>query len=215
MEMMPYTVAHTQESIVTIASDAGAVNWRATVPTLLNQDVRLRELRVSDAPSLLSMLTTEEVVRFISPPPTTIESFRHFIEWSHRQREAGRYVCFGIVPEGYDVAVGIFQLQMSEEPTAEWGFALGSPFWGTGVFVEGAEAMLDFAFQGIGLDRLGARAAVVNGRGNGALRKLGAVREHVIPDGLVRNGRYLDQQYWTICPEDRPQRKVIWDVRSH
>lgn len=214
MEMMPYSVAHTQESLVTIASD-GAVNWRATVPTLLNADVRLRELRVADAPALLSMLTTEEVVRFISPPPTTIAGFQQFIEWSHRQREAGRYVCFGIVPEGYDVAVGIFQLQMSETPNAEWGFAMGSPFWGTGLFVKGAEAMSDFAFRGVGLDRLDARAAVVNGRGNGALRKLGAVREGVIPDGLVRNGRSLDQYSWSLCPEGREQRKVVWDLRAH
>ena len=28
-----------------------------------------------DAPSLLAMLTTEEVSRFISPPPTTVEGF--------------------------------------------------------------------------------------------------------------------------------------------
>jgi len=200
---------------VTLASDLGALDWRATVPMLLTQDVRLRELRVADAPALLSVLT-EDVVRFISPPPTTIEGFRQFIEWSHRRREQGRYVSFGVVPEGCDVAVGIFQLQLSEEPKAkaEWGFAMGSPFWGRGLFVEGADAMLDFAFRGIGLDRLGTRVAVANERGNGALRKLGAVRERVIPNGLVRNGRYLDQYYWSICPEDRPRRKVIWDVRA-
>lgn len=75
--------------------------------------------------------------------------------------------------------------------------------------------MLDFAFRGVGLDRLGARAAVLNGRGNGALRKLGAVRDRVIPNGLVRNGRSLDQYYWSLCPEDREQRKVVWDLRSH
>mgnify|MGYP003298851257 CR=1 FL=1 len=43
-------------------------------------------------------------------------------------------------PKGCTVAVGIFQLK-SMEPgftMAEWGFAIGSEFWGTGIFAEGA-----------------------------------------------------------------------------
>ena len=46
----------------------------------------LRELRASDAPSLFAMLTTEEVTRFISPPPTTVEGFVKFIAWTIRER---------------------------------------------------------------------------------------------------------------------------------
>ena len=37
--------------------------------------------------------------------------------------------------------------------------------------------MLDFAFETVGVHRLEARSAVANGRGNGALRKMGAVQE--------------------------------------
>ena len=55
---------------------------------------------------------------------------------------------------------------------AEWGFAVGSPFWGTGLFLAGARMTLDFAFQNTAVSRLEARAVVQNGRGNGALRKL-------------------------------------------
>jgi RimJ/RimL family protein N-acetyltransferase len=41
--------------------------------------------------------------------------------------------------------------------TAEWGFAVGSAFWGTGVFRESAELLLAFAFETIGVHRLEAR----------------------------------------------------------
>jgi hypothetical protein len=37
--------------------------------------------------------------------------------------------------------------------TAEWGFAIDST-WGTGVFQEGADLMLDFAFETLGVHRL-------------------------------------------------------------
>ena len=87
-------------------------------------------------------------------------------------------------------AIGIFQVR-SLEPgfgTAEWGFAMGSQYWGSGMFTEGARLVLDFAFDVIGANRLEARAAVANGRGNGALRKLGAVQEGVLRRSFLRHG---------------------------
>src|SRR5205814_1358391 len=82
-----------------------------------------RELRVSDAPSLFVSLTTQEVARFISPPPTTIEGFERFIAWAHRQRAAGQYVCFAVVARSSDVAIGLFQIRSLDADfgTAEWG----------------------------------------------------------------------------------------------
>ena len=71
---------------------------------------------------------------------------------------------------------------------AEWGFALGAEFWGTGMFVDGAELVLDFAFDVLGVHRLEARAALKNGRGNGALQKLGAMQEGVLRRSFLRNG---------------------------
>ena len=38
--------------------------------------VTLREVRDSDAPALLAMLTSEEVAEFVSPLPRTVEGFR-------------------------------------------------------------------------------------------------------------------------------------------
>jgi RimJ/RimL family protein N-acetyltransferase len=150
------------------------------------------------------MLTTEEVTRFISPPPTTIEGFERFIAWTREQRAAGQYICFAVVPAGMTTAVGLFQVRSlaSDFSTAEWGFALGSGFWGTGLFMEGARQVIDFAFGSIGVHRLEARASVENGRGNGALRKLGAVQEGVLRRAFLRDGRYHDQVLWSLIDSD-------------
>lgn len=104
--------------------------------------------------------------------------------------------------------MGIFQIQLTSDEPAEWGFVLGAPFWGTGLFAEGAAAVLDFAFRDMGLERLAARAAVDNARGNGALLKIGAVREELIPNGFLRNGHVLDQYYWMSTPDNRPRSSV-------
>ena len=208
MEKMPYqsaldvqpTLAQTfAEPQVAVSSD-----WRTGLPVLTGAQVVLRELRSTDAPSLFALLTTEEVSRFISPPPTTVDGFEKFIAWTHRQRRAGSYACFAVTLANDDTAIGIFQLRELEPGfgTAEWGFAIGSPYWGTGVFQEGAELLVGFAFEQIGVHRLEARAAVRNGRGNGALRKVGAVQEGILRKSFLKNGEYLDQTLWTILDED-------------
>ncbi len=205
MEKMPYREQLEPEAVTAgVPWQVTSSDWRTGLPVLAGTHVTLRELRLSDAQPLLAMLTTEEVTRFISPPPTTVEGFERFILWTHRQRAQGTYICFAVVPEGYEDAVGLFQVRQLEPGfgTAEWGFALGSAFWGTGVFVEAARLVVDFVFDVVGTHRLEARAAVANGRGNGALRKVGAVQEGILRKSLFRHGLYLDQIMWAILDED-------------
>jgi len=192
-------------------------DWRQSLPVLTAPGVTLRELQLSDALSLFDMLSTEEVARFISPPPTTVEGFERFIAWAQQERAAGRYACFAVVPEGLTRAIGIFQVRATEPEfaTAEWGFAIGSPFWGTGVFINAARSIVEFAFETIGVHRLEARAVVANGRGNGALAKVGAVKEGVLRRSFLRRGEYLDQALWSIVREDWRQAKAVWGSIVH
>jgi [ribosomal protein S5]-alanine N-acetyltransferase len=211
VEKMPYSPERDGHDVrfqhpVPRSSAAGAVStdWRDSLPMLAGATVTLRELRASDAASLFALLTTEEVARFISPPPSSVDGFERFIGWTLRQRAVGAYVCFAVTIDATDTAIGIFQLRQLEPGfgTAEWGFAIGSAYWGSGVFQEGAELLVRFAFDTVGVHRLEARAAVPNGRGNGALRKIGAVQEGLLRKSFQKNGEYLDQALWTILRED-------------
>ena len=203
MEKMPYQPE--LERSTTLATPAVTTSdWRQSLPVLTGASFTLRELRAEDAPTLFSMLTPDEVCRFISPPPTTIEGFERFIAWTWHERERGNYICYGVVPAGMTTAIGLFQLR-SLEPgfgSCEWGFALGSQFWGTGLFVDAARTIVNFGVDVVGLQRLEARAAVANGRGNGALRKIGAVQEGVLRRSFFRHGQHHDQVLWSILAED-------------
>ena len=209
MEKMPYQVEldimPVQAPVWRSAASVTSSDWREGLPTLCGRQVVLRELRASDAQSLFALLTTEEVSRFISPPPSTVEGFERFIAWTMRQRTAGTYVCFAVTVAGFDTAIGIFQVREKESGfrTAEWGFAMGSAFWGTGLFKDGAELVLDFAFETLGVHRLEARAAVLNGRGNGALLKMGAVQECLLRKSFQKDDTYLDQALYSILATDR------------
>lgn len=215
MEKMPYRPALDTMSVVSTGV-ATTSEWQRGLPALHGELVTLREMRASDAESLCALLTTEEVSRFISPPPTTVEGFEKFIAWTHRQRLAGSYVCFAVTLRGYDTAIGIIQVRQSDRrfESAEWGFAIGSTFWGTGVFQESARLVADFVFDTVGVRRLEARAAVKNARGTAALRKLGAVEECVLRKSFLRHDEYLDQALYAIVDTDWRTTRVARSVRT-
>ena len=157
---------------IRLGSDLATGKLAAGLPTLHGSVVTMRELRRSDAAPLFASMAAEDVRRFISPPPPTVERFETFIDWSHRQREAGQSVCFAMAARDTDIALGLFQVRSLEADfsTAGWGFALGVEHWGKGIFAEGADLAVDFAFEVLGVRRLEARTAVQNGRGNAVLK---------------------------------------------
>jgi len=190
----------------------GGINWRDRLPVLRSGKITLRELQPSDARALWAFVNSTEVTKYLSPPPPTVDGFERFITWTHRQRAVGVQAAFAVDVEGFDTPVGLFQLRQLEPGfgTAEWGFAIGSAFWGTGVFRTGAELMMHLAFDVIGVHRLEARACANNVRGNAALKKIGAVQEGVLRRSFLRDGEYLDQVLWTVLEDDWRQAKVIW-----
>jgi RimJ/RimL family protein N-acetyltransferase len=209
----PVLLAAAEEGVTTTM--IGSSDWKQGLPVLHTEGLTLRELRTGDAPALLALLTGAHVPRFISPPPTTLEGFQRFIAWSEREREAGRVMCFGVVPDGYDVAVGLFQVRQLDPSfgTAEWGFAMGAEFWGSGLFAQAAELVMHFSFDTVGVHRLEARTAVDNIRGNRALRKIGAMQEGLLRKSFLRGGTYLDQALWAITEYDWYRSKAVWGAK--
>lgn len=187
-------------------------DWRQALPVLHGAGSTLREVTIADAWPLVQATSSDEVNRFITPPPDTRQDFERFIEWARSQRRDGMFVCYGVVPTGSRWPVGLFQIRRDDPAcdTAEWGFVFCARTWGSGLFLSGAREVIDFAFEEMGVRRLHAGAAVANGRGNGALRKLGATREGVVKNGLVRNGERLDQNVWSILDRDWRRSKAVW-----
>jgi ribosomal-protein-alanine N-acetyltransferase len=194
----------------TSSAAAAMTDWREEHATLVGQRVALRELRVSDAASLFELLTAPEVARFVTSPPATVEGFARFIAQTNGDRGPVNTLCFAVTLVDNDAAIGMFQIREIEPRfhTAEWGFALGSAFWGTGVFTEAAQLMMQFAFEHLRVHRLEARVAVRNGRGTRALQKIGAVPEGVLRKAFFKDGQYLDQVMYAIVADDwRASRK--------
>jgi RimJ/RimL family protein N-acetyltransferase len=178
--------------------------WRAGLPDLRGEGVTVRELRIEDAGSLADLFSDPDVGRYIPPPPASAKDFARFIGWAHEQRKSGSVLCFAVVPDGLETAVGVLQLHELEPPfqTAEWGFVVGKPYWGSGLFPRAAAVLLRFAFDTIGVRRLEARATAANVRANAVLRRLGATEEGHLRQSFLVSGQYHDDVLWSILAAD-------------
>ena len=177
-----------------------AEHWRAGLPVLTTPRLSLREVRMSDAAALHGVARTPAVARFMWPAPAELDSFERFIEWTWAERAAGRYVGFAIVPKGATAAAGLFELRQMQPGffRAELGFFIDPAYWGTGLFSEAAQLVLDFAFRVVGIHRIEARATVDNIRSNRALRRLGARQEGILRASFVCDGALADQALWAF-----------------
>jgi RimJ/RimL family protein N-acetyltransferase len=209
----------TATAIVPREPAAPVAAWKDGLPVLRGSRVTLRELRFDDGEALLPLITAPEVVRFMSPTPEAPNWFATFISTTSRERQAGRYAGFAIVPHGHDRPVGLVQLRQLDPgfSTAEWGIALGSGWWGKGLFEDTGRLVLAFAFETLGVHRLEARVAAQNARGNAAVGKLGAVAEGLLRRSLRTAEGELDQVLWSWLDDDwrrdearRVAEELVW-----
>jgi RimJ/RimL family protein N-acetyltransferase len=191
--------------------------WRdrgAFLPIQLERTT-LRELRASDASSLVPLLDDPEVRRFLPGAPMTPGDFARYAAWVERQRRGGRHVCVAVTVG--DRAIGIIQA-WPLEPTAqtvEWGFALGREYWGLGLFQESARAFVSFAAKHLGVERIEARTAMSNSRGIRALERLGARREGRLRRCFKLDGTRVDCLMWSILAAEWPAAVYVPSELAH
>ena len=163
------------------------------LPELVRDDIRLREVHLSDAAALKALFERPEVSAHLDPPPATIADFASWIALSQSRRAEGRAACYTLLT-GQDEVSGLFMaLRFENEPDrAEIGFAMAPHLWGTGVFQKTIDVYLDFLFTEWGVKTLVGKTQVVNARAMAAMRKLGAR----VLEQTVRNGH--DEYVWTI-----------------
>src|SRR3989442_14321686 len=91
MEKMPYQEG-LDSPLVPLSMPVASprpTDWRAGLPSLVGSLVALREVKATDAPSLFVSLTSEQVSRFILPPPSTVDGFEGFLASACPQRRTG------------------------------------------------------------------------------------------------------------------------------
>jgi ribosomal-protein-alanine N-acetyltransferase len=167
----------------------------ATFPVLKTERFILRAPLLDDAPDLFHIWSDARVTRYLARHPMTsldeavqrIEDYQSYfaeqssIQWFIATREQGRIIgnCLYWHFERW-------------HDRAEIGYALTPAWWGKGVMVEVASAVLTFGFTSMGLHSVEARTDPANAASQGLLKKLGFVQE-----GYFRENYYdpVEEKY--------------------
>ena len=82
-------------------------------------------------------------------------------------------------------------------------YMLSPGFWNKGIMTEVLEAVLDYAFDRVGFNRVQAEVFYGNDASSAVLKKCGMVLEGVARQKYYKNGEYIDTALWAIIAGDR------------
>ena len=192
-------------------------NWREELPTLSARLVTLREPTSADLRSLMDLLLLADAARFGIDEQLSEVAVQRMLERIVNERSAGVAFTYAITVSSTRALIGLVQVRQIDLSweSAEWECTLAPSWRGTGVFLETARLVGSFAFGAVGVHRLEARVLMQNGRGNGALRKLGAVQEGILRESARRGTEYVDQVLWSLLKEDWGDHWVSTAPRVH
>lgn len=200
-----------------IETSLSAPDWRRALPTLALRLVTLRELAPGDLGPLADLLSTADAARFGADETNADVVAQQLLERAPRDRANGLAFTYAITLGATRALVGLVQVRQLDPAfeAAECECTIAPASRGTGVFLEAARLAGSFAFGALGAHRLEARVPLHNGRGNGAMRKLGAVQEGVLRRSARRGGAYVDQVLWSMLKDDWGDHWVSIAPRVH
>jgi RimJ/RimL family protein N-acetyltransferase len=164
------------------------------LPTLDAGRVRLRWLTDADVPDLFTIFGDAEVTRYWGfARLRNLAAAAELLAEIEREFRAGMLFQWGVEATGGQL-VGTCTLAGLDaiNRRAELGFALGRAFWGQGYMSAALPTVLAFAFGRLGLHRVFSDTDPANTRSIRALQRLGFVREGVLRQHYLVQGKPQD-----------------------
>lgn len=173
----------------------------ARTPSFTTRRLVLRPMAPSDAEAIFEIKGDPEVTgRYAAEPHATLERTRRWVE----DRLAGylkRESIFWVYTlKGNDRVIGICCYWHFDEKSecAEIGYELGRAHWHQGITTEALAPVLEYGFDGMGLNRIEACPYADNAPSNKVLQNLGFRFEGALRQRVKFKGRFIDQHYYSL-----------------
>ncbi len=161
----------------------------------------MRSFQLSDAPRVAFLAGDFEVACMVSSIPHPYE-VAMAVEWI--QGHANQITCqiamhYAIVRQADHLLIGAMGLQFDwKNQSAELGYWIGKPYWNQGYATEAAQAVLEFAFGELGLNRVEARHMTKNPASGRVMQKIGMSYEGTLRQAIYRFGNFEDAALYGI-----------------
>ncbi|MBF0779926.1 MULTISPECIES: GNAT family N-acetyltransferase [unclassified Granulicatella] len=178
------------------------------LPTVETKRLILRQRTVDDATDIFAYAHLECVANpagFI--PAKTVQDSIDFINFLHKKtKESTIPSGYGITLKENNIVIGSVDFNRrygNQEHILELGYALHPDYWGQGIVVEAARALIDVTFMLLkDIHKIGVSHYALNHQSKRVIEKLGFIYEGICRDVYVLNGCYYDgYQYGLLRKE--------------
>ena len=174
-------------------------------PTLRTERLILRPFSLVDAPHVMRLAGDRRIYETTFSIPNPYEEGMAESWISTHQAvfyEEGGAVFAVCLANGF--LIGAISLNKAGPfNRAELGYWIGPEYWNCGYCTEGVKAVLEYGFRGLGYHKISARHFVGNVPSGRVMQKVGMVREGVLRDEVVKDGRFVTVVLYGILRFER------------
>jgi [ribosomal protein S5]-alanine N-acetyltransferase len=181
-------------------------NTPEPMPQLHTAHLTLRPYNLTDIPTLVRLAGAREVAATTLriPHPYTEQDAQQFLATCREDSASSSITRFAIcLRDNPDLCGGVGLRLDDAHRHAELGYWLGVPFWGKGYATEAAQAMLDYGFDTLNLNRIYASLFPENLASRRVLRKIGMRHEGLMRGHILKWGEFHDLECYGMLKSDR------------
>ncbi|MED3574691.1 GNAT family protein [Cytobacillus praedii] len=174
-------------------------------PLLETDRLLLREIRLSDAPNMYSYFSKDEVTKYYNLESFTSEKqAEDLIHRFHQRYSERKQIRWAITLKEKDQLIGTCGFHAVEEKhrKVEIGYELHPDFWRQGIMTEVIEAIIQYGFNHMQLNRIEAFYDPRNESSGRVLEKNGFEVEGVLKKRYFENGKFVDAAISAILNEN-------------
>lgn len=180
----------------------------AAMPRLETSRLALREIdRERDLAALYQLFADERVALATDTGPfTEMADAEEVMAWFaaiFRAHQGLRWAISQREGDGDLIGTCGFNVWNRRNNSAEIGYDLRPEYWGRGLATEAVQAIIDWGFDRLALNRIQADVMVGNEASARVLNKLGFVEEGTQRQGGYWRGQYHDLRYFSLLRSDR------------
>lgn len=169
----------------------------ANIPDMKTERLILRKILVRDTDDMFEYARRADVTRYLAWSPHPSRNYtKEYLEYIATRYAAGEFYDWAVTEAKTGKMIGTcgFTKFDYSSNSAEVGYVLNPVFWGRGYAHESLEAVLEFGFTNLKLNRIEARHMEGNYASRRVMDKVGMTYE-----GMLRQSLYVHGEYRNIC----------------
>ncbi|MCC3587968.1 MULTISPECIES: GNAT family N-acetyltransferase [unclassified Microcoleus] len=177
----------------------------ANIPIIETERLLLRKITLNDASDMFEYASNPEVSEYTMwSTHTSIEDTKYFLKSLTKMYKRKELVDWGIVHKAEKKFIGTcgyVEWSMTHS-RAEIGYALSARYWREGYMSEAVNAIIEFGFREMLLNRIVGRCEVNNIASARVMEKVGMQLEGILRQQLFVKGRYWDLKIYSLLREE-------------